>query len=608
MSRRRPGGSRRCCGSIRATTASGRRRSSRAAMHACLERERLTPAGRSFTVLRIAADAPAVVRGGSCAVTRTPGTRASRTRTSIPWRSCDAVPPLRPPPRGPQPGARAALQRARRRDAGARDRREHRDLQRGERRAAAVAARMRSRIGWCCSTKAIGTMPQPFGFSAPDLVAFRERARSYDGLAAFRNVEFELSGVDQPERIDAAKISASLMDVLGVAAGARPAVHRTRKTPAASRSRSSRDGCGAASSAPTRRSSASRCSLDRRAYTIVGVMPRRLHVPQSRSAHQQRSGGRLRADLVHRHRAAARFGMMYNNTVVGASEARRDRAAGGRGGRGDRRSSCSREIYPAELREMGSQPDGDRHRRCARRSSATSAACSYVLLAAVGVVLLIACADIACLMLTRAAGARARDGDSHGARRRTRARDAAGAGRDGRARGGWRRRRAGAGVVGPTRAARGGAGDRLPRAQEIALRRPRPRLHRVVASVDRGAGLRPAAGDRVVAARLGGRAEGRRPNGHGERAAAADLRGAGHGAVRLRGRAARGRRTADPQLRPADRDRSRLPKRPRDLRGDQPAAEQLSDGASVRAFYAAARAGRGSARRDARPARRPICR
>ena len=45
--------------------------------------------------------------------------------------------------------------------------------------------------------EALGSMP-PFGFSAPDLMAFRERARSYDGLAAFRSVEFELSGVDQP--------------------------------------------------------------------------------------------------------------------------------------------------------------------------------------------------------------------------------------------------------------------------------------------------------------------------------------------------------------------------------------------------------------------------
>src|SRR5204862_6031890 len=63
----------------------------------------------------------------------------------------------------------------------------------------------------------IASEPAPFGFSAPDLVAFRERARSYETLAAFRTAEFELSGIARPERISAARISASLTGVLGVA-------------------------------------------------------------------------------------------------------------------------------------------------------------------------------------------------------------------------------------------------------------------------------------------------------------------------------------------------------------------------------------------------------
>jgi hypothetical protein len=45
----------------------------------------------------------------------------------------------------------------------------------------------------------IPSQPKPFGVSAPDVMAFRERARSYDGFAAFKNVEYELSGIDQPE-------------------------------------------------------------------------------------------------------------------------------------------------------------------------------------------------------------------------------------------------------------------------------------------------------------------------------------------------------------------------------------------------------------------------
>jgi putative ABC transport system permease protein len=42
----------------------------------------------------------------------------------------------------------------------------------------------------------ISSQTRPFGFSAPDLVAFRDRARSYEGLAAYRSIEVELSGVD----------------------------------------------------------------------------------------------------------------------------------------------------------------------------------------------------------------------------------------------------------------------------------------------------------------------------------------------------------------------------------------------------------------------------
>jgi len=67
----------------------------------------------------------------------------------------------------------------------------------------------------------IGTN-KPFGFSAPDLAAFQDRAHSFDGIGAFRSTEYELSGIDQPERISAARISASLLDVLGV----RPALGR----------------------------------------------------------------------------------------------------------------------------------------------------------------------------------------------------------------------------------------------------------------------------------------------------------------------------------------------------------------------------------------------
>jgi hypothetical protein len=57
-----------------------------------------------------------------------------------------------------------------------------------------------------------------FDFSAPDFEIMREAARSYSGMAAFRNASYELSGVASPERLDAARVSPELFSVLGTPA------------------------------------------------------------------------------------------------------------------------------------------------------------------------------------------------------------------------------------------------------------------------------------------------------------------------------------------------------------------------------------------------------
>ena len=43
-----------------------------------------------------------------------------------------------------------------------------------------------------------GAPVEKFDFSAPDFEIFREAARSYSGMAAFRNATYELSGVASP--------------------------------------------------------------------------------------------------------------------------------------------------------------------------------------------------------------------------------------------------------------------------------------------------------------------------------------------------------------------------------------------------------------------------
>ena len=54
-----------------------------------------------------------------------------------------------------------------------------------------------------------------FGFSAPDFAIVRGATRSFDGVAAYRNASFELSGLAESERVIVSRVTPELFDVLG---------------------------------------------------------------------------------------------------------------------------------------------------------------------------------------------------------------------------------------------------------------------------------------------------------------------------------------------------------------------------------------------------------
>ena len=159
-----------------------------------------------------------------------------------------------------------------------------------------------------------GASATPWGFSPPDYLAFAERASFFESVAAFRNREYELSGVEPPERIVAARVSASLFQTLGVAPaigtaftreddeGARPVavisdalwVRKFGRDPAA---------IGRA------------ISLDRRPYTIVGIMPKTFTFP-NRGPHMNNKPADVYLPISFTPRERGGFGSMYNNTVV----------------------------------------------------------------------------------------------------------------------------------------------------------------------------------------------------------------------------------------------------------------------------------------------------
>jgi putative ABC transport system permease protein len=245
----------------------------------------------------------------------------------------------------------------------------------------------------------LGSM-DPFGFSAPDLVAFGERARSYGGLAAFRSVEYELSGIDQPERVKAARISASLMDVLGVApALGRPftAEEDTGRQPVAILSDALWRRAFGADTAVVGRS----ISLDRRAYTVVGVMPARFTFP-NRGPRLNGIPAEVFVPIAFSRAELGGFGMNYNNSVVARLKPGVTTQQAGAEASAVLKQILA-DVYPSSFRDGGFPGLSATVAPMREEIVGNIRRLLVVLLAAVGVLLLIACADIACLMLTRAA-------------------------------------------------------------------------------------------------------------------------------------------------------------------------------------------------------------
>ena len=239
----------------------------------------------------------------------------------------------------------------------------------------------------------------PFGFSAPDFVAFRDGTRSFTNVAAFRSTEYELSGLDQPERVPAARISAPLFDVLGVPlALGRPFTDKedAGRQPVVILS----DGLWRRKFGSDPSVVGRAISLDRQAFTVVGVTPRGFTFP-ARGPVLNNIPADLYVPISFSDTELRGFGSMFNNTVVGRLRPGVSLVQAAAEAREIARRVVA-EVYPAQLREMGFSVTMT---ATAFRDEVvgTISRILYVLMAAVIVVLLIATADIAGLMLTRAA-------------------------------------------------------------------------------------------------------------------------------------------------------------------------------------------------------------
>jgi putative ABC transport system permease protein len=234
-----------------------------------------------------------------------------------------------------------------------------------------------------------------FGVSPSDFIDLAQYQQSFTEIGAYRNRPFELSGTGEPEELTVAQVTPSVFSLLGVnaAIGRTFADTDTRDALVAvlshglwQRRFGGRDVLG------------ERVMLNRMPYTIVGVMPASFQFPR-RGPELNGEPADVWLPLVFNPFERQARGMFYNHSVLGRlkdghtpEQASTDTSA---------LASRIRANYPAQLRNspfslvVMAVP-------LLNELSGQVRQPLLLLLGAVGLVLLVACANVANLMLSRA--------------------------------------------------------------------------------------------------------------------------------------------------------------------------------------------------------------
>jgi putative ABC transport system permease protein len=235
------------------------------------------------------------------------------------------------------------------------------------------------------------------GFSYLRYSLLRDQTRSFSGVAAFASDTFNLTGRGDPEQLSSARVSANFFDVLGV----RPELGRTFA--ANGDQPEAKPEVMISHSLWLRRFGAAKdtigesAELDTRDYTIIGVLPSGFTFSELGANVDIWSPRVFEHSLASAERVRLGVGYLYG---VARLES---------GTTGDQAQAEMDVLNRQYQRDNPGRPDVDPNQKVVVRDLQQQVVANFrpallVLMGAVGFVLLIACANVASLLLSRALG------------------------------------------------------------------------------------------------------------------------------------------------------------------------------------------------------------